>query len=82
MRITLRRLPNGETAFQRIVLRADDARGDAKISTAVHKAKTPPPERSFIEALLGEKGRAIVARINPRFRQPRLQVIKVQGGDH
>ena len=77
MRISLRRLPNGELAFQRVVLRADAMAGGAIVSSAVRREKAPPQERSFIDALLGEKGRAIVARINPRFRPTRLQVIKV-----
>ena len=81
MRISLRRLPNGERAFQRIVLRADAMASGANVSSAVRKEKAPHHERSFIDAILGEKGRAIVARINPRFRQPKLQVIKVHGGD-
>jgi hypothetical protein len=82
MRISIRRLPNGELAFQRLVLRADAMASTANVLSAVRTEKAPHRERTFIDAILGEKGRAIVARINPRFRRPRLQVIKVHGDDH
>ena len=81
MRISLRRLPTGEIAFQRLVLRADALGRGANVSSAIRREETPQRERSFIDAILGEKGRAIVARINPRFRQSKLQVIKVHGNE-
>jgi hypothetical protein len=79
MRIFVRRLPNGETAPQRIVLRADEKRKGPNFSCRVRKADAPIQERSFIETLLGEKGRAIVAKLNSRFRQPNLRVVQGQG---
>jgi hypothetical protein len=78
MRISLRRLPNGEIAVQRITLRSDERRDDSRPLCQVRLVKAPIQPRSFIDALLGEKGRAIVARINPRFRLARLKVVQVQ----
>lgn len=77
MRIPLRRLPNGDPAFQRIVLRADEKSESSRGLAQVRVVKSPIQERSFIDARLGEKGQAIVARINPRFRQPKLKVVKL-----
>jgi hypothetical protein len=77
MRISLRRLPNGDLAFQRIVLRANATGTEAEAPPQVRRVKTPKHERSFIDTLLCDKGRAMVARIDPRFRQPKLQVIRV-----
>jgi hypothetical protein len=81
MKISLRRLPNGDIAPQRLVLSVDERAKGPTFTCRVRKETAPQQEKSFIEALLGEKGRAIVAKLNPRFRQPSLRVVHLRGDD-
>lgn len=67
MRIVLRRLPDGTIATERVVVRVEDRVPRYAFRVEVQKVEVPSVTRSLLDHLLGEKGRALVARITPRF---------------